>query len=56
MFKDIKYKGRQIERIFPSGYYRIYSYSDERFLTFDDLDSVKDAINRDIAQEHEYED
>ena len=53
MFKDIKYRGRQIERIFPSGYYRIYSYADERFLTFDDLDDVKYAIDQDIDQEHE---
>lgn len=47
MSKYITYKDRSIEIIFPSGYYRFYSNSDERFLMFDDLESVKNAIDND---------
>ena len=42
---EIKYKGKVITRLFPSGYYEFYSDKQERFLKFDDLDRAKSVID-----------
>lgn len=45
MEKEIKYKGKVITILFPSGYYQVYSDKEERFLKFDELDDAKALID-----------
>ena len=43
----ITYKGKHINRLFPSGMYVYYSDSEERFIKSDDLDYIKYMIEKD---------
>lgn len=45
--KNIEYKHRTIYKLFPSGYYEVYSYTDQRFMKFDDLDNAKSVVDED---------
>lgn len=40
------YKGKAISKLFPSGYYEIYSDCAGRFLKFDRVGDAKARINR----------
>lgn len=43
----ITYKGKHINRLFPSGMYVYYSDSEERFIKSDDLGYIKYLIDKD---------
>jgi hypothetical protein len=43
--RRITYKGKGIEKLFPSGMYEFYSDAKKRFLKFDDLGDAKAAID-----------
>lgn len=43
----ITYKGKHINRLFPSGMYVYYSDSEERFIKSDDLEYIKYLIDKD---------
>jgi hypothetical protein len=43
--KEIKYKGKTIKKLHPSGHFEFYSDNDKRFLKFDDLESAKKKID-----------
>ena len=43
----ITYKGKHINRLFPSGMFVYYSDSEERFIKSDDLDYVKYMVDKD---------
>jgi len=47
--EEIKYKGKLIKKLHPSGYYEVYSDKEERFLKFDDLDSAKELVDSDFG-------
>src|SRR3990167_7456963 len=42
---EIKYKGKLITKLFPSGYYEVYSDIQGRFVKFDDLENAKSLID-----------
>ena len=47
----INYKGKDINRLFPSGYYAYYSDSEKRFIKSDDLGYIKYLIDGEEAEE-----
>lgn len=46
--QQLLYKGKGIQKLFPSGYYEIYSDAQGRFLKFDSLSDAKAQIDSEL--------
>lgn len=50
MEKEIKYKGKIITKLHPSGMFEFYSDSEGRFIKSDNLDHIKTLINKELSE------